>query len=311
MPAESLRDISRSSGHNHFRYGARKRRLGIAVAVVVTLSTTLLLLLGIPTALASAATPTQNQSPSTFSALPPRFLSSQETLTVPADGSSVQSQSLESGATYTATISGTYVWGGCDPVNCPNGGPDYIREGDAAFLTDDHFASFADSFWSSFIYFEINGNKFTSEGFNPRHVYTTKMTGNGSPATFVIRDCSYCYPDNSGSLKVKLIKDRAPFGPNGCSGVFSEGANFNFRDACNFHDLCYMDYTYGKSEAGRFECDRLFYNRMVSHCKTAQPSSAQAACLRQADRYAHVLVTGAPWFWLPIRALRAGPPSLN
>lgn len=66
-----------------------------------------------------------------------------ENIVVPSDGSTVQSQSLINGVAYTVTISGTFIWGNCDPVTCPNDAPDYKRYGDAGYLTDDHWASFA------------------------------------------------------------------------------------------------------------------------------------------------------------------------
>lgn len=117
--------------------------------------------------------------------------------------------------------------------------------------------------------------------------------------------------DSSAATSTANLAATALGGPNGCSGVQSQGADFDFRDACNFHDLCYMNYTYGRSEAGRFECDRLFYNRMVSHCTTVQPSSRQPACLNRAHLYAYVLVTGYGFFYQPNRDQRAGPPTMN
>src|SRR5258705_10717007 len=45
-----------------------------------------------------------------------------ETLSVPTDGSSVQSQAYASTQILRVKISGQIVWGVCDPVSCPHGG---------------------------------------------------------------------------------------------------------------------------------------------------------------------------------------------
>ena len=67
-----------------------------------------------------------------------------QTLYVSAeDGSEAKTNfSLVAGTIYTIRFSGLWVWGGCDSTHCPDGGPTYIRWGDAAFLTDDHFNHF-------------------------------------------------------------------------------------------------------------------------------------------------------------------------
>ncbi len=127
-----------------------------------------------------------------------------ETLFLPANGTTVQSSVLENGQQYIIRISGTFIWGNCDKIACPNGGPDYKRYGDAGYLTDDHWKSFSDPSWSNIIYLNINGHRFIPDKYSSRHVYSLGLTGNGSPATFRINDCSYCYPDNSGFLTVEI-----------------------------------------------------------------------------------------------------------
>jgi triacylglycerol esterase/lipase EstA (alpha/beta hydrolase family) len=131
-------------------------------------------------------------------------VSNSETLVVPSDGATVQSSVLKNGEQYIITISGTFIWGNCDKTTCPNGGPDYKRYGDAGYLTDDHWASFADPFWSYFIYLNINDNYFMPDAYSSEHTYSLDFTGSGSPITFKINDCSYCYPDNSGYLTVEI-----------------------------------------------------------------------------------------------------------
>ena len=99
--------------------------------------------------------------------------------------------------------------------------------------------------------------------------------------------------------------------PNGCSLAFSKGDYFDFLDACNNHDECYMDYTYGKNEHGRLLCDDLFNELMKRSCN-AQPAYNQFRCLeRAAIYYRAVRIAGGIYFWAPNRADRAGPPSLG
>jgi len=80
-----------------------------------------------------------------------------ETLYVLANGEIISSQtSLADGTDYTIRVTGMYVWGGCDPFTCPGGGPEYLRWGDADYLTDDHWHGFSDPYWLGFIYLKVN-----------------------------------------------------------------------------------------------------------------------------------------------------------
>jgi hypothetical protein len=129
-----------------------------------------------------------------------------DVITIPASNTTVTSNIvLASNTIYTVRLSGTWVWGGCDGRYCPGGRPEYLRWGDAAFLTDDYFHSFADSSWSQFIYVEINGLRPSLNSYNANHVYTTFAYGTGAKATFHIHDCQGCYGDNAGSLRAEII----------------------------------------------------------------------------------------------------------
>ncbi|MBI4096129.1 MAG: alpha/beta hydrolase [Candidatus Levybacteria bacterium] len=139
------------------------------------------------------------------SALSVSSLSDSETLIVPSDGTKVQSPILKNGQQYIIAISGTFIWGNCDKVTCPNGGPDYKRYGDAGYLTDDHWKSLTDPLWSSIVYLDINGSHFSPAVYAPGHVYFLDIKGSGKSVTFRINDCSYCYPDNSGYLTVEIL----------------------------------------------------------------------------------------------------------
>src|SRR5262249_58952852 len=75
---------------------------------------------------------------------------STETLTVPTDGTVVTSaRTYAAGTTASVLISGRIVWGGCDPVNCPNGGAcHFIRQGDAQVHSDQCFTGSDPTFHS-------------------------------------------------------------------------------------------------------------------------------------------------------------------
>jgi hypothetical protein len=133
-----------------------------------------------------------------------------QSLYVLANGNNSQTNfSLKQNTLYTIRVSGLWVWGGCDSYYCPGAGPTYIRYGDGAFLTDDHFYHFSDPSWSSFIYLEMNGGRIfpnNSNLYNSDHVYFYYTIGNGQKLTFKIRDCASCYGDNAGSLRVEIFE---------------------------------------------------------------------------------------------------------
>jgi hypothetical protein len=141
-----------------------------------------------------------------------------KTLYVLANGSEVKTDfSLVTGINYTIRLSGTWVWGGCDPNACPDGGPTYFRVADAAYLSEDHFQNLLGLPWSNVVYLEINGSGVDLGPYNANHVYTTQIVGNGSQASFKLRDCSFCFGDNAGSLRVEIFEGSA-------SEVFDAGA---------------------------------------------------------------------------------------
>jgi hypothetical protein len=107
---------------------------------------------------------------------------------------------------YTLRVTGMYVWGSCDPFHCPGGGPEYLRWGDADYLTDDHWHGFSDPYWLSFIYLKVNGLDWYFGAYDSGHLYSAPIVGEGAAVTFRIEDCYYCYPDNSGALRIEILE---------------------------------------------------------------------------------------------------------
>jgi hypothetical protein len=101
--------------------------------------------------------------------------------------------------------------------------------------------------------------------------------------------------------------------PNGCSAVRSEGSYFNLRDACNYHDECYMDYGGpGVDLSVKSACDQEFVNRMLASCAARTPAD-RIPCQLRAGAY-RLGVQGSAsvaYFHSPDVAARRGPPSLN
>ncbi len=128
------------------------------------------------------------------------------TYAVQANGTPVTTPfNLALGTAYTIRVSGVYVWGGCDPINCPDAGPEYIRWGDAGYLTDDRFRS-TDTPFQGVAYLLYNDNIPDVGPYQSDHLYSFSVTGNGAPATFKIGDCEPCYGDNQGALRVEVIQ---------------------------------------------------------------------------------------------------------
>lgn len=131
-----------------------------------------------------------------------------QTLNVPANGTKVQSTPLAAGNVYPVDVSGIYVFGNCNPMLCPQGAPDYLLKGDAAYLSDTNFtpgAGFIND-KNPNVYLEINGARasFDPSDYNfVNHLYHTKLLGNGSPATFAIHDT--IYTDNRGFLTAEIM----------------------------------------------------------------------------------------------------------
>jgi hypothetical protein len=121
------------------------------------------------------------------------------TITVPVDGSTVQSKPLNEGVTYRITVSGTFS--------------------DGIFLADAEYTDAATSYLPmsscapsgpplTDVGVGINDtvnddNKFPSWGpHNLAHVYTYDYVGEGELVTFNYHDCDYS--DNSGSLTIQI-----------------------------------------------------------------------------------------------------------
>jgi hypothetical protein len=133
---------------------------------------------------------------------------------------------------YRIEVSGVHHWGGCDPVSCPNGGGvctqpgncplpnggssaqcSYQRFGDAQYLTDDCWNTV---FGRSAIRLDVVGYEGVHWGdYNASHVYSLRVPareGNGTAQfQFRFQDCQPCYPDNWGSLTVKIYDAGGPF----------------------------------------------------------------------------------------------------
>jgi len=132
-----------------------------------------------------------------------------ETLSIPSDGSSVEtSLSFSSQKTYRIEVSGTYQWGMCDPVNCPDGGAcGYRRFGDAEHLTDDCGLNYFDDWFGFDISVYLDGENVDWGTFRDDHAYSITVPGNDAPFSFHLNDCAPCYGDNEGSLTVRVFEE--------------------------------------------------------------------------------------------------------
>jgi hypothetical protein len=133
-----------------------------------------------------------------------------ETLTVPTDGTVVSSAlAYATGTTVSVQVSGRIVWGGCDPVNCPNGSScSFTRLGDAQFHSDNCFTGSDPTFHSPAFDFPIqlfmNSAALPTTPFSPSHVYSFVVQGNGGHLTFAYNDIPGTFVDNSGSFTVTI-----------------------------------------------------------------------------------------------------------
>jgi hypothetical protein len=132
-----------------------------------------------------------------------------DVFTAPINNTVVQSNViLQQDVEYSILLSGMFLWGHCDPYNCPDAEPDYNRWGDAGFLSDAHFepGMFSDPFWNDIIYLTINGIRPTFPTYNPDHLYIGQILGNGEKLTFYINDCYDCWGDNFGNLRIEIVE---------------------------------------------------------------------------------------------------------
>jgi hypothetical protein len=141
---------------------------------------------------------------------PDAVVKSAERLKVPTDGSLVSSQfSYPAGAPIRVVASGVVVWGGCDPVNCPDSGScNFTRLGDAQFHSDNCFTGPDPTFHAPAFDFPIqlfvNGAALPTTPFAPNHVYTVSVPGTGGPFAFGYNDIPGTFVDNSGTFTVVI-----------------------------------------------------------------------------------------------------------
>jgi hypothetical protein len=130
-----------------------------------------------------------------------------ETIVVPVDGSVVASHNTYSSAqNYRIQVSGCYIWGNCDPYNCPNSGScTFKRFGDAEWITDDCWSSHYNSFYGWHISLFMDGQDVQWGPYTDKHIYTVTRPGNNGLFRFHIYDCPPCYGDNAGHLIVKIF----------------------------------------------------------------------------------------------------------
>ncbi len=129
-------------------------------------------------------------------------------ISVPANGvAKTTNLLLANNTTYWVRVVGSYVWGGCDEDNCPGGGPDYLRVGDAGFGTGNHWHNL-DLFSPNGLL--VNGYTYLPVTFNRSHVYDFRIVGNDEKLEFKIMDCDYCYPDNAYNLLVEIYDSQPP-----------------------------------------------------------------------------------------------------
>lgn len=83
---------------------------------------------------------------------------------------------------------------------------------------------------------------------------------------------------------------------NGCTAVPDSGPTFDFTEACNDHDRCYVNQPYGSDSAGRRACDRAFAQDMLDHCDDRWPDSADRRDRRVCRGVARVYYFGVRVF---------------
>ncbi|MEM9132965.1 MAG: phospholipase A2 [Actinomycetota bacterium] len=54
---------------------------------------------------------------------------------------------------------------------------------------------------------------------------------------------------------------------DGCTAVPDSGPGFDFTEACNTHDRCYLERPYGDDRSARKQCDVDFFWDMVDLCR--------------------------------------------
>ena len=87
-------------------------------------------------------------------------------------------------------------------------------------------------------------------------------------------------------------------GSNGCTAVLDSGYGFDFHNACDRHDQCYLNKPYGIDSSGRTLCDRAFLSSTWSHCSQYPALSSRGSVCRAVSKtyYYGVRLLGGP-FW--------------
>lgn len=67
----------------------------------------------------------------------------------------------------------------------------------------------------------------------------------------------------------------AETGVDGCTAVPDSGRTFDFNDACDSHDRCYLNRPHGNDAAARKQCDVDFYWDMIASCRNDWPRRSQ------------------------------------
>jgi len=125
---------------------------------------------------------------------------SAEVLTIPSDGTHLQSQPLQNGVQYLIQASGTYLFNGAGNYNCIcdaacdtwNGGATWNLGNDSLFINSQPVN------WLG----TTDGINFFTNTFSPSHMYQYYILGSNQPLDFFISDI--LYSDNSGSLQVAI-----------------------------------------------------------------------------------------------------------
>jgi hypothetical protein len=82
---------------------------------------------------------------------------------------------------------------------------------------------------------------------------------------------------------------------DGCTAVPDSGPSFDFTEACDAHDDCYINQPHGSSADDRRQCDREFRDAMFDSCRDLWPKRSQA--------FSRGVCFGVAWvYYLGVRA---------
>jgi hypothetical protein len=91
-------------------------------------------------------------------------------------------------------------------------------------------------------------------------------------------------------------------GTNGCSvpgpqGWADRGFGYDFHNACDRHDICYINRPHGVNEWGRSVCDLIFRLDMTEECRRRSGREATNCYAIRDQFYNSVRVFGLPFFY--------------